>query len=72
MEYPVTETGSLFTSGNKRHVKDKRISKTAKLNVSLASKIKTKIINNSSIFKISLKHNNRALAQALSKEKENS
>ncbi|KAK2494736.1 hypothetical protein MC885_010674 [Smutsia gigantea] len=72
MEYPVMETGSLFTSGNKRHVKDKRISKTSKLNVSLASKIKTKIINNSSIFKISLKHNNRALAQALSKEKENS
>lgn len=66
------ETGSLFTSGIKRHVKDKRISKTAKLNVSLASKIKTKILNNSSIFKISLKHNNRALAQALSREKENS
>ncbi|XP_029419425.1 shugoshin 2 [Nannospalax galili] len=57
------------TSGIKRRVKD-RISKT-KLNVSLASKIKTKIINNSSIFKISLKHNNRALAQALSREKEN-
>ncbi|XP_058405519.1 shugoshin 2 isoform X1 [Diceros bicornis minor] len=72
MEYPVMETGSLFPSGVKRHVKDKRISKTAKLNVSLASKIKTKIINNSSIFKISLKHNNRALAQALSREKENS
>uniref|UniRef100_A0A8C4MQN0 Shugoshin 2 n=1 Tax=Equus asinus asinus TaxID=83772 RepID=A0A8C4MQN0_EQUAS len=72
MEYPVLETGSLFTSGVKRHVKEKRISKPAKLNVSLASKIKTKIINNSSIFKISLKHNNRALAQALSREKENS
>ncbi|XP_054442188.1 shugoshin 2 [Pteronotus mesoamericanus] len=72
MENPVTETGSLFTSGIKKHVKDKRMSKTAKLNVSLASKIKTKIINNSSIFKISLKHNNRALAQALSREKENS
>uniref|UniRef100_A0A8C0CDI2 Shugoshin 2 n=1 Tax=Balaenoptera musculus TaxID=9771 RepID=A0A8C0CDI2_BALMU len=72
MEYPVMETGSLFTSGIKRHVKEKRISKAAKLNVSLASKIKTKIINNSSIFKISLKHNNRALAQALSREKENS
>ncbi|KAF6116116.1 shugoshin 2 [Phyllostomus discolor] len=72
MEYPVRESGSLLSSGIKKHVKDKRMSKTAKLNVSLASKIKTKIINNSSIFKISLKHNNRALAQALSREKENS
>ncbi|XP_012580479.1 PREDICTED: shugoshin-like 2 [Condylura cristata] len=72
MEYPAMDTGSLFTSGTKRHVREKRNSKTAKLNVSLASKIKTKILNNSSIFKISLKHNNRALAQALSREKENS
>ncbi|XP_023366154.1 shugoshin 2 [Otolemur garnettii] len=72
MECPEMETGSLFPTRIKRHVKDKRISKTAKLNVSLASKIKTKILNNSSIFKISLKHNNRALAQALSREKENS
>ncbi|XP_026348013.2 shugoshin 2 isoform X1 [Ursus arctos] len=72
MEHTVMDTGSLFTSGIKRHVKDKRISRTGKLNVSLASKIKTKILNNSSIFKISLKHNNRALAQALSREKENS
>ncbi|XP_052048516.1 shugoshin 2 isoform X2 [Apodemus sylvaticus] len=69
MEYPGIEVDSV-TSGIKRRVKD-RIAKT-KLNVSLASKIKTKILNNSSIFKISLKHNNRALAQALSKEKENS
>lgn len=44
MEYPVMETSSLFTSGIKKPVKEKRISKTAKLNVSLASKIKTKII----------------------------
>ena len=39
------ETSSLFTSGIKKHVKDRRISKTTKLNVSLASKIKTKIIS---------------------------
>uniref|UniRef100_A0A8C5KLG1 Shugoshin 2 n=1 Tax=Jaculus jaculus TaxID=51337 RepID=A0A8C5KLG1_JACJA len=70
MEYSVMDDDSVI-SGIKRRVKDKRISKT-KLNVSLASKIKTKIINNSSILKISLKHNNRALAQALSREKENS
>lgn len=69
MEYPGIEDDSV-SSGIKRRVKD-RIAKT-KLNVSLASKIKTKILNNSSIFKISLKHNNRALARALSKEKENS
>ncbi|CAO2616000.1 Shugoshin 2 [Lemmus lemmus] len=69
MEYPVMEADAV-TSGIKRRVKD-RIAKT-KLNVSLASKIKTKILNNSSIFKISLKHNNRALARALSREKESS
>lgn len=45
MDYQVTEMGSLFPSGIKRHVKDKRMSKTTKLNVSLASKIKTKIIS---------------------------
>ncbi|KAM6178376.1 shugoshin 2-like [Rhynchocyon petersi] len=66
------ETGPHFTSGIKRHMKGRKISNTAKFNISLASKIKTKIINNSSILKISLKHNNRALAQALSREKENS
>ncbi|XP_034353846.1 shugoshin 2 isoform X2 [Arvicanthis niloticus] len=69
MEYAGIEVDSV-ASGIKRRVKD-RIGKT-KFNVSLASKIKTKILNNSSIFKISLKHNNRALARALSKEKENS
>ncbi|XP_027700422.1 shugoshin 2 isoform X2 [Vombatus ursinus] len=65
-------TSLFFTQRIKRHVKDKKSSRVNKLNTSLASKIKNKIINNSSIIKISLKHNNRALAQALSIEKENS
>lgn len=47
MEYPGIEVDAV-TSRIKRWVKD-RIAKT-KLNVSLASKIKTKILKNSSIF----------------------
>ncbi|XP_065493311.1 shugoshin 2 [Caloenas nicobarica] len=68
------QSSSIVTSDAVRGHMKKRDGtlQAAKWNASLASKIKTKLMNNSSMLKVSLKQNNKALAVALSVERENS